>query len=109
MKNKRLISLMLAGVMTTSVGVMAGCSGCLTDDTYRAAEIYKNRYIILEDKDGKDILHKGDFGEGYKDANNGFDLECAEFFITNRKHTTYDNKPAETEYDEQCEQCFNND
>ena len=107
MKNKRLIALMLAGVMTTSVGVMAGCSS--DTEEYVGGNIYKNKYIVLEDKDGKDILHKGTFHEGYYDANNAFDFDCSEMFISNRLHSTYDNKPAETEYDEKCEQCFKND
>lgn len=101
---KRLIAIMAAGIITT-----ATLTGCSTTESYVGGNTYKDKYIVLEDKDGKDILHKGTYIEGYKDANNAFDFECAEMFITNRQHTTYDNEPAETEYDEKCEHCFNND
>lgn len=107
MKKERLISLMLAGIIATSVGVMAGCDGDQgsVKHDYINANKYENKYIVLEDKDGKEILHKGTYYRSVQDSNNGFDLVCSDYFITNREYSAYDHKPSETEYDEECELC----
>ena len=104
-KKRRLISLMLAGVMATSVGAMAGCDNSV--DTDMGYNHYKNVYIIL-DQNEKDILHKGDFYNSIKDADNKFDLKCTKgnHIITNADFSVMENQPDEDLYDEKCEDCF---
>lgn len=110
-KKRRLISLMLAGVMATSVGAMAGCDGDeLYSDNYGGVE---NAYIVLE-QNGIDILHKGDMGVLYVDggADGGpttdynYKLDCGEETITNTKHQIFAKEPKVERYDKKCEDCF---
>ena len=110
MKKRRLISLMLAGVLATGVVGLSGCTQSKDDEfASGACYPYRDRYIIIEDKDGLDVLHKGDFYEGYKDANNAFDFECSEIFLSNKTFSTYNKKPKEETYDIICEDCFLNE
>lgn len=115
-KKRRLISLMLAGVMATSVGAMAGCSNGSTEVENIQQNYYhgvENAYIILE-QNGVDILHKGDMDVLYVDG--GYDggpttdynykLDCGEETITNTKHQIFAKAPKAERYDQKCEDCF---
>ena len=109
MKKRRLISLMLAGAMTTSIGLLSGC-----DD----GSLYSNEnvYIVLEQNE-VDILHRGNVKEIFVDGiyaggpatHYQFSFDCGEKTKTNTKHQIFEKEPKTERYDEKCEECFGHD
>ena len=106
MLKKRLIALMVAGVVTTTA--LTGCetgneTKSVKDNFIEGAGF--NGYIIIEQND-KDILHKG---IGYMDADgptNAFVFDCGEEFYSNAEYSAYYEEPKAERYDEKCEDCF---
>ena len=119
MKKKRLISVMLAGVVTAGMlSVAAGCTN--KTENIGNKELYlfdpiEDVNIVLEEKNEK-ILHKGDvsisyYTYGYSGGTcNGVvkhQFDCGRTLLTNATYYLYDDIPNESEYDDICEECFN--
>ena len=116
MKKKRLISVMLAGLMTAGVATMTGCD---EEEKMGGAEelcyidSMNNVYLILEQKD-ETTLHKGDISflahdENYGSASTGltrFNLDCGEEMLSNLTYYVSETKPQKNKYDNICEDCF---
>ena len=119
MKKRRLISVMLATMMGTSIGVISGCSN---EDVNKDRELYyadnmqiDDVYIVLEDN-GEKKVHKGDYQiacyldpKRYGFTSSGFvklDLDCGKNYFTNADCYIYEKKPARDDYDKMCEDCF---
>ena len=116
MKKRRLISVMLAGMMTAGVGTMAGCSDYEYDDGMGSRR-FTNKYIVIESKDEKTV-HKGDYElvfldpEGHGYAGTGlfeFEFDCGDKYLTNAHCYIYDSTPPKGDYDIVCEDCFSLD
>ena len=115
MEKKRLISLMLAGIMATSVGTMAGCGDeqKINDYNSRIGEYYK--YVVVEEND-IEVLHKIEEYKEVQDSNKAYEpalrtiilkTDCCDNEIRTMvsKTTMYQNKPSDYAYDEECELC----
>jgi len=113
---KRLISVMLAGMMTAGVGTMTGCSEA---NHYEYGEDKKctDVYIVIESKDQKKI-HKGNYATvicdpyGHGFAGTGLlelELDCGGKYLTNAPCYFYESEPSKNEYDQVCEDCFSLD
>ncbi len=125
MKKKSLISLMLAGAMLTSVGLMAaGCDGDSNENVEQGvvdggacSVLYaKNMIVALYEK--KIVLHKADIysqchydGAGRSSTayalNDKLVLHCQDEPIETKIYVNYgDSLPDEDFYDELCPECF---
>ena len=115
MKKKRLISLMLAGVMLAGTMSLAGCA---TSDevskTNRYVEelIEKNMIVALYEKNI--TLHRADIYNceetGYNHSShitNKLDFKCDKSDVKTPMYINYgDNMPERDCYDEICQECF---
>jgi len=117
MKKRRLISVMLAGMMTAGVGTMTGCSSEYDYEDNMGSRKFTDAYIVLESKDKKTV-HKGDYElvfldpEGHGYAGTGFvklDLDCGKNYFTNADCYIYENTPSKDSYEVVCEDCFSLD
>ena len=117
MKKRRLISVMIAGMMTASAGTMAGCTTDYQFERDVGTKKFRNAYIVLESKDEK-IMHKGNYEvlfvdpSGYGYAGTGLlklDFACRDEYLTNAPCYIYKNKPSKSDYDVVCEDCFTAD
>jgi len=102
---KKLTLLLL---MCATIATATGCGDKSVASDMVSGNKYNNKFIVLADKNGEYILHKGSFEAGYKKDDDIYDLECSDKFISNNQHLIYDNMPTEKFYDEKCEDCFNN-
>lgn len=106
---KRLIALMLAGMMV--VGTLTSCvtdkkeknNKSIYDDDSEAA--YHDKYITIEDADGNNIVHRGTYIGAFNYANNKYDFDCSEPFVSNKDSIVTDEMPADWMYDEVCDEC----
>ena len=118
MKTRRLISVMLAGLMVGSALSMSACAAKNAEKvqpTENHGYIYKAyndlKIVVLEK--GVYTLHKGDIynvreldaGQYMYPATNRLLFECGEELITNN-YVGYPNKVDESKYDVRCEECF---
>ena len=104
---KRLIAIMVAGVMTTATLTGCGSEGTV-DDFFAGEGVVDDGYIIIKQNDSL-ILHKGDY---YRDGNggtSGFIFDCGEDFWSNSEHFASNEEPKAGRYDEKCKDCFSND
>ncbi len=110
MLKKRLIALMLVGVVSTATLTGCGAESSKTESEVLQKSNYggvKDAYIILEQND-KDILHKGSMGVLFTDGYNAggpntdynYKFNCGEETISNGKHQIYSVKPKAECYDE---------
>ena len=116
MKNRRLISLMLAGMITLGVGAMTGCEEYEQTEeakTYDLLTGVDEGFIVLRVND-KDILHKGKVeylssGVGKYSVYMGFnsyEFDCGKTYTSNSQSFISTTMPTEEVYDEICEDCF---
>ena len=105
---KRLIALMVAGIMTTAT--LTGCAngsekpkGTVKDEFIGCKN--KDVYVIIKQNDSN-LLHKGDYYRDMDGNSNGFVFECGEDFWSNAEYSTYFEEPKAERYDEKCEDCF---
>ena len=100
MEKRRLISLMLAGVMSTSVGALAGCNGC-NKNVFDMN--YKLEYIVVEEN-GNSILHKIKSWDDSESESVTARTECCNNYIWTSANNSvlYEKKPAEHAYDLEC-------
>ena len=106
---KRLIALMVAGIMTTAT--LTGCSdnsNKTVDEDFMGTPEIKDGYVIIKQND-KDVLHKGDYYRDYDGSSHGFKFDCGENYFSNVEHSAYYEKPQSERYDEKCEECFSNE
>ena len=112
MKKQRLIALMCAGIITTSV--LTGCSNSNKTDEkpYSVDKLsgsyfsgLSDKYIVLEQND-VDVLHKGNMGVLRKTTDYNYSFNCGQGTISNATHACFDEMPSEEHYDKICEDCF---
>ena len=112
MKKKRLISVMLAGVMGLGMSAMSGCD--YNTELYGEGENGKSLYIIIESKDEKKV-HKGSYEPiiydpaGYGYAGSGLiklKLDCGKNWTTNADCYITESEPDKEDYDKFCKGCF---
>lgn len=102
---KRLIALMVAGVLTTATLTGCGNEKGSVDDYYLGDGIVDDGYIIIKQNDVQ-VLHKGDYYRGNNGSTNGFVFDCGEDFWSNAEHFASNEEPKAERYDEKCEECF---
>ena len=116
MKKKRLISLMLAGMMAVGVGAMAGCEESESTEAQKVESIIRKgdyAYIVLRINE-TDVLHKGDVdylrsstgsGSVYMGFNS-YKFDCGKTYTTNSQCFISTSMPSKEVYDEICEDCL---
>ncbi len=107
MLKKRLIALMVAGVITTAT--LSGCgNGNDSVKTNFTGALVEDGFIIIKQNDSQ-ILHKGDYYRDTDGPNNGYQFDCGEDFYSNAESSVYFKHPKADRYDEKCEECFANE
>lgn len=120
MRKKGLISLMLAGLVSTTAVAAVGCDdnkpvGDMANLKY--TDVMADAYLVV-DENGERTMHKGDvcfliFKEpGQKKGTSDIKifLDCKNEDLPYTTDTLMlQEKPQEDEYDEICERCFHND
>lgn len=101
---KRLIALMVAGVMSTATLTGCGNEGTV-DKHYLGGGVVHDGYIVIKQNDSH-ILHKGDYYRANDGETNGFRFDCGEDFWSNAEHFASNEEPKPERYDEKCEECF---
>ena len=115
MKKKRLISLMLAGMLTAGVATMTACEEEQTEaqkieSVIRTAD---DAYVVLKIND-TDVLHKGKVEYLRSSVGNaavymGFNaytFDCGKTYTTNSQSFISTDMPSEEVYDVVCEDCL---
>ena len=103
MLKKRLIALMVAGVVTTAT--LTGCARESVDEMFVGDPHVNDGYIIIEQND-KDVLHKGKYFRSNDGSSHGYQFDCGEDFYSNAEASAYFKHPKADRYDEKCEDCF---
>ena len=110
MKKKRLISLMLAGVLGVGVAAMSGCEK--DENAPKSYPDTTHGYVVLDIND-TEVLHKGNIrhiGDGMKSGGftgvAEFRFKCGKNYLANTNYFIYDKVPEESEYDQVCETCL---